>query len=92
MNFFPLELNLNQNTYNNKNIFFYSHTKNNTNCIKELSIIEENNVQSFNHIIYILYTVKLGYNELGYNEHSVITDKNIYLVGLGHFYDIISRL
>ncbi len=27
------------------------------------------------------YTVKLGYNELGYNEHSVITNKNIYLVG-----------
>ncbi len=38
------------------------------------------------------YTVKLGYNELGYNEHSVITNKNIYLVGLGQFYDIISRL
>jgi hypothetical protein len=39
---FPLELNLNQNTYNNKNIFFYSHTKNNTNYIKELSLIEDN--------------------------------------------------
>ncbi len=37
-------------------------------------------------------TVKLGYNELGYNEHSVITNKNNYLVGLGHFYDIFSRL
>jgi len=37
-------------------------------------------------------TVKLGYNELGYNEHSIITNKNIYLVGLGHLYDIISRL
>ncbi len=32
-------------------------------------------------------TVKLGYNELGYNEHSVITNKKIYLVGLGHFSD-----
>jgi len=31
------------------------------------------------------HTVKLGYNELGYKEHSVITNKNIYLVGLGHF-------
>jgi hypothetical protein len=38
---FPLELNLNQNTYNNKNIFFYSHTKNNNNYIKELSLIED---------------------------------------------------
>ncbi len=37
-------------------------------------------------------TVKLGYNELGYNEHSVITNKKICLVGLGHFYDEISRL
>jgi hypothetical protein len=37
-------------------------------------------------------TVKLGYNELGFNEHSVITNKNIYLVGLGHFYDKFSRL
>jgi hypothetical protein len=32
-------------------------------------------------------TVKLGYNELGYNEH-----KNNYLVGLGHFPDELSRL
>ncbi len=31
-------------------------------------------------------TVKLGYNELSYNEHLVITSKIIYLVGLGHFY------
>jgi len=23
-----------------------------------------------------VYTVKLGYNELGYNEHSVITNQN----------------
>ncbi len=37
-------------------------------------------------------TVKLGYNELGYNEHSVIANKNIYLVGFGHFYVIFSRL
>jgi hypothetical protein len=28
-------------------------------------------------------TVKLGYNELGYNEHSVITNK--ILVKIGHF-------
>jgi hypothetical protein len=35
-------------------------------------------------------TVKLGYNKLGYNEHMVITNKNICLVGLGHFYDKIS--
>ncbi len=46
---------------------------------------------------YFLTTVKLGYNELGYNElgyneHSVITNKNIYLVGLGHFYVKFSRL
>jgi hypothetical protein len=40
----------------------------------------------------IICTVKLGYNELGYNEHSVITNKNIYLVGLGHFHDKFSRL
>jgi len=40
----------------------------------------------------IEYTVKLGYNKLGYNEHSVIANKNIYLVGLGHFDDIISRV
>ncbi len=39
-----------------------------------------------------LSTVKLGYNELGYNEHSVITNKNNYLVGLGHFYERFSRL
>jgi hypothetical protein len=32
-----------------------------------------------------LYTVKLGYNELGYNE------QNFYLVGLGHFYNKFSR-
>ncbi len=37
-------------------------------------------------------TVKLGYNELGYNEHSVITNKKHILVGLGHFYDRFSRL
>jgi len=40
-------------------------------------------------------TAKLGYNELGYNEHSVITvitNKKIYLVGLGHFHDEIARL
>jgi hypothetical protein len=46
---------------------------------------------------HFLNTVKLGYNELGYNElgyneHSVITNQNIYLVGLGHFYDKFSRL
>ncbi len=35
---------------------------------------------------------ELGYNELGYNEHSVTTNKNIYLVGLSHFYDKFSRL
>ncbi len=40
----------------------------------------------FNNLLIILYTVKLGYNELGYNEHSVITNKKIILVGLGHFY------
>ena len=39
---FPLELNLNQNTYNNKNVFFYSYTRNNDNYIKELSNIETN--------------------------------------------------
>ncbi len=39
-----------------------------------------------------LITVKLVYNELGFNEHSVIMNKNIYLVGLGHFYDKFSRL
>jgi hypothetical protein len=32
-------------------------------------------------------TVKLGYNELGYNEHSVITNKKFYLVGSSHIYD-----
>ncbi len=37
-------------------------------------------------------TVKLGYNELGYNKHSIITNKNIYLVGLGDFDDKFSRL
>ncbi len=37
-------------------------------------------------------TVKLGYNELGHNEHSVITNKNIYLVGLGVFNDKFSGL
>ena len=37
-------------------------------------------------------TVKLGYNELGYNELSVIANKKIYLVGLGHFNDNFSRL
>jgi len=36
--------------------------------------------------------VKLGYNELGYKEHSVITNKNNYLVGSGHFYDAFSWL
>ncbi len=40
----------------------------------------------------IVCTVKLGYNELGYNKHSVITNKNIYLVGLGHFPDKFSWL
>jgi hypothetical protein len=30
-----------------------------------------------------LNTVKLGYNELGYNEHSVITNK--FLDNIGHF-------
>ena len=39
---FPLELNLNQNPYNNKNVFFYSYTKNNDNYIKELSNLETN--------------------------------------------------
>ncbi len=43
-------------------------------------------------IVNYTHTVKLGYNELGYNEHSVITNKNIYLVGLGHFPDKFSRL
>ncbi len=41
---------------------------------------------------YFKDTVKLGFNELGYNEHSVITNKNIYLVGLVHFYDKFSWL
>jgi len=40
----------------------------------------------------ILNTVKLGYNELGYNEHSVITNKIISLVCLGHFHDKLSQL
>jgi hypothetical protein len=26
-------------------------------------------------VVYLVHTVKLGYNELGYNEHSVITNK-----------------
>ncbi len=39
-----------------------------------------------------VHTVKLGYNELGYNEHSVITNKNNCLVGLGHFPDKFSWL
>ncbi len=43
-------------------------------------------------ILLMTCTVKLGYNELGYNEHSVIKNKIIYLVGLGHFYDSFSRL
>ena len=30
--------------------------------------------------------------KLGYDEHAVITNKNICLVGLGHIYDTISRL
>jgi hypothetical protein len=30
-------------------------------------------------------TVKLGYNELGYNKLSVIANKKISLVGLGSF-------
>ncbi len=42
--------------------------------------------------IYQQSTVKLGYNELGYNEHSVITNKMFYLVGLGHFCDSFSWL
>ncbi len=29
----------------------------------------------FLNILYIVYTVKLGYNELGYNEHPDITNK-----------------
>ncbi len=32
-----------------------------------------------------LYTVKLGYNELGYNEHSVITNKLI-IIGWFRFF------
>ncbi len=36
-------------------------------------------------------TVKLGYNELGYNEHPDITNKED-LVGLGNFMGIFSRL
>ncbi len=36
--------------------------------------------------------VKLGYNELGYNERSVLTNKKFILVGLGHFCDRFSRL
>jgi len=30
-------------------------------------------------------TVKLGYNELAYNEHPLIVNKKIFLVGLGEF-------
>jgi hypothetical protein len=44
------------------------------------------------HLLFYQHTVKLGCNELGYNEHSLITNKNIHQVGLGHFYDKISRL
>ncbi len=36
-------------------------------------------------------TVKLGNNELGYNEHSVTTNKNINLVVSSHFYDGFTR-
>ena len=32
-----------------------------------------------------IYTVKLGYNELAYNEHPLIVNKKIFLVGLGEF-------
>jgi hypothetical protein len=37
-------------------------------------------------------TVKLGYNELGYNKLSVITNKNKEMVGLGYFIYNFSRL
>jgi len=37
-------------------------------------------------------TVKLGYNDLGYDEHLVISNKILYLVVLGHLIDIFSRL
>jgi hypothetical protein len=38
---FPLEIQSNQNIYNNKNIYFYSYTKMNIMYIKEFSKIEE---------------------------------------------------
>ena len=37
-------------------------------------------------------TVKLGYNELGYNEHLVITNKYNFLVGLAFLKRLFSRL
>ncbi len=37
-------------------------------------------------------TVKLGYNELGYNEHLVITNKYNFLVGLAFLNRLSSRL
>ena len=39
----------------------------------------------------LVHTVKLGYNELGYNEHPVVKNKKYFLVGLGKFYLKFSR-
>jgi hypothetical protein len=44
---FPLENHLNQNIYNNKNIYFNSYTKTNLNFIKKFSQIEENIVDYY---------------------------------------------
>ena len=43
--------------------------------------INDNKEISFSPLL--LYTVKLGYNELGYNELPVIINKKISLVGIG---------
>ena len=38
------------------------------------------------------YSVKLGYNELGYTKHSVMANKIKYLVGFSMFVGKISQL
>jgi len=42
--------------------------------VKKSSIIEVS-ISKYDLVASVTYTVKLGYNELGYNEHSVITNK-----------------
>ena len=65
---------------------FTRKVKNKAEPNRQMSVIYQIIALSFDFLQIKQYTVKLGYNELGYNEQI------FFLVGSDHFYDDFSRL